>query len=102
MEFKPGTRLRSAVCDTEIIIVKPPTDPGEIRCGGMPMLGLNEPAPTSAALVADADGGTLLGKRYGGADSGLEVLCTKAGAGSLAFDGTPLVVQGAKPLPPSD
>ncbi|WP_254358712.1 hypothetical protein [Mycolicibacterium peregrinum] len=66
------------------------------------MLGLNETAPADATLTVEPDGGTLLGKRYVGEDSGLEVLCTKTGAGSLAFDDTPLVVQGAKPLPPSD
>lgn len=102
MELRPGTRLHSAVCDTEIIIVKPPEGPGEIRCGGTPMLGLNETAPANTALTVASDGGTLLGKRYVGGDSGPEVLCTKAGAGSLTFGDTPLVEQGAKPLPPSD
>lgn len=102
MEFRPGTRLHSAVCDTGIIIVKPPQRTGEIRCGGMPMLAANETAPAGAVLVEDARGGTLLGKRYVSEDAGLEVLCTKTGAGSLTFDDTPLVEQGAKPLPPSD
>jgi hypothetical protein len=30
------------------------------------------------------------------------VLCTKAGRGTLALDGEPLVIQAAKPLPASD
>jgi hypothetical protein len=30
------------------------------------------------------------------------VLCTKAGNGTLALDGKPLVLQVAKPLPASD
>lgn len=66
------------------------------------MLSLNETAAPRAAITAAARGGTLLGKRYVCANSGLEVLCTKTGEGSLAFDDVPLVEQGAKPLPPSD
>lgn len=102
MEFKSGMRLHSAVCDTGIIIVKPPNSQGEIRCGGVAMLGINETAPAGVALSEDANGGTLLGKRYVCEDAGLEVLCTKSGTGSLAFNDVPLVEQGAKPLPPSD
>jgi hypothetical protein len=47
-------------------------------------------------------GGTLLGKRYADEASGLEVLCTKAGAGTLTLDGVPLEVKSPKPLPSSD
>ena len=46
--------------------------------------------------------GTLLGKRYADEASGLEVLCTKAGVGSLTLDGSILDVKSAKPLPSSD
>lgn len=102
MELRSGTRLVSAVCDTGIIVVRPPNRNGEIRCGGVRMLALNEVPPGDVSLVDDARGGTLIGKRYISDDAGLEVLCTKSGDGSLAFDDTPLVVQGAKPLPPSD
>lgn len=102
MEFKTGMRLQSAVCDVGIIIVRPPKSPGEIRCGGVPMLGATETPPAGATLNPDANGGALLGKRYVCEDAGLEVLCTKTGAGSLAFNDIPLVEQGAKPLPPSD
>jgi hypothetical protein len=102
VEFRAGMRLQSAVCDTGIIVVKPPKGPGEIRCGGVPMLGINETAPAGVVLSEGANGGTLLGKRYVCEEAGLEVLCTKSGTGSLAFDDLPLVEQGAKPLPPSD
>jgi len=46
--------------------------------------------------------GTLLGKRYADGDTGLELLCTKAGEGSLSLGGTPLALKEAKPLPSSD
>ena len=55
--------------------------------------------------VAVADGfadGTLMGKRFADEDLGLEVLCTKPGAGSLSVGETLLQVKGAKPLPSSD
>ena len=35
-------------------------------------------------------------------DSGIELLCTKAGEGSLSLDGAPLPLKEAKPLPSSD
>ena len=55
-----------------------------------------------AGAVAPAHaGGTLLGKRYTD-DGALEVLCTKAGEGSLSIGDTPLVLKEAKPLPASD
>ena len=43
-----------------------------------------------------------MGKRFADEDLGLEVLCTKPGAGSLSVGGTLLQVKGAKPLPSSD
>jgi hypothetical protein len=53
--------------------------------------------------TAHADGdGVQLGKRYADEDLGLELLCTKAGTGSLAVDGKPLALKGVKQLPSSD
>lgn len=66
------------------------------------MVAPNQARTAGAEPADDARDGTLIGKRYLSDDTGLEVLCTKSGDGSLSFDGTPLVVQGAKPLPPSD
>ena len=47
-------------------------------------------------------GGTALGKRYVDASESLEVLCTKAGEGSLSLGDEPMVLKEAKPLPASD
>ena len=52
--------------------------------------------------AADAKDGTALGKRYVNADESLEILCTKAGEGSLGANGTLLSLKEAKPLPASD
>lgn len=102
MEYRAGTRLKSAVCTTEVIVVKPPKGPGVVLCGGRPMLDLTEEPADGGAPVPDAMGGTQLGKRYVDEQAGLEVLCTKKGDGSLALDDRPLELQGAKALPPSD
>jgi hypothetical protein len=65
------------------------------------MVENGQPAPESEPDPAWS-GGTLLGKRYGRDDLGLEVLCTKPGAGSLSVGGQPLETAHAKPLPASD
>jgi hypothetical protein len=46
--------------------------------------------------------GTHIGKRYLDAAGSLEVLCVKAGQGSLSLAGVPLQLKDAKPLPSSD
>ena len=96
--MKPGTRLKSAACDTEVMVIR--TGGGQIECGGAPM---GEAKPdTAAALSADFSSGTLMGKRYVDADGNYELLCVKPGKGSLSVDGVALSVKDAKPLPASD
>ena len=97
----PGTRLRSAVCSTEVVVVRPPLDAADLRCGGEPMQSLDRASVSVAAPVAGS-AGAQLGKRYEDGETGLEVLCTKGGAGSLALGDRLLVLKGAKPLPASD
>jgi hypothetical protein len=101
MELRPGLRLESATCDTQVVVVKVPSAPDvDVRCGGAPMRELG----AGGDRTPPADGGepTLLGKRYADEDLGLELLCTQGGAGSLAVGDQPLLVKGAKPLPSSD
>ena len=43
-----------------------------------------------------------LGKRYKSSDGAVEVLINKPGAGDLRYDGQPLELKEAKPLPSSD
>jgi hypothetical protein len=96
--MKPGTRLKSAACDTEIMVIR--SAGGEIQCGGAPM---GEAKPAEAApLSADFSDGTLMGKRYVDAGGQYELLCVKPGKGSLAVDGVALTTKDAKPLPASD
>jgi hypothetical protein len=102
MKLTPGSRWKSAVCDTEVVVLKGPKSEGELSCGGVAMLAMGAARPTVAAPAAGADAGSLLGKRYGNPALGLELLCTKGGTGRLEFAGTPLAIQAAQRLPSSD
>ncbi len=100
--LKPGLRLKSAVCDTEIMVVKAPAGISvDLHCGGTPMLEMNEPADAGQPATG-FDQGTLVGKRYVDPADALELLCTKGGAGSLSIDGTVLAPREARALPSSD
>ena len=101
-QLKPGTRMKSAVCASEVMVVAAPSGDTELCCGGAPMAALSEDPPAGAALDPDASDGTALGKRYVNEAGDLEVLCTKPGDGSLSAGGSALAVKGAKPLPSSD
>lgn len=100
-DLKPGGRLKSAACTTEVIIVKTPAASLNVTCGGVEMVAAAE-NPDKVAPKAGLDTGTALGKRYVNADESLEILCTKAGAGTLGLGDEPLSLKEAKPLPASD
>ncbi|HEV8297272.1 MAG TPA: hypothetical protein VGQ20_08245 [Acidimicrobiales bacterium] len=101
-ELKAGSRLKSTVCNTEVIVVKAPAGDLKVTCGGAPMVLAAEPITEKGTVSSDAAGGTALGKRYVNADETLEILCTKAGEGSLGVGGEQLSLKEAKPLPASD
>jgi len=102
MDIKPGSRWKSAVCDAQMVVVRPPKHAGELQCGGVAVLELADATVASGDVHANHAGGVMIGKRYTDAESGIEVLGAKAGKGSLAFDGRPLQLKDAKPLPASD
>jgi hypothetical protein len=99
MQIKAGTKLHSAVCDTDVMVIKGSGDVA-LTCGGQDM------APARSAAAGEPDpalaGGTAMGKRYQNADGSVELLCVKPGKGTLAIDGVPLEVKAAKALPSSD
>jgi hypothetical protein len=101
-QLKVGTRLRSAVCATEVMVVAAPAADVDVRCGGAPMLAPGENAPAGGALDPAASAGSALGKRYVSAAGDLELLCVKPGKGSLALGAQPLALKEAKQLPSSD
>lgn len=104
MLLKPGSRMRSQVCTTEVIVVRPAAEDIDLRCGGEPMVDLDSDVTPGKTLAPGFDAGTQLGKRYttGDAEGALELLTTKEGDGSLSIGEVVLVVKEAKPLPSSD
>ena len=97
--MKPGTKLKSAVCDTEVMVIRGSGDIS-VECGGQPMA---EEKPAEAGEVSpDFAEGTNMGKRYVDEAGTVELLCVKPGKGSLSIDGKALQLKDAKPLPSSD
>jgi hypothetical protein len=97
--LKAGARVRSAVCDTEVMVIQTPDGDVDLRCGGAPMLELGADKPGGNVDVA---GGTQIGKRYVNEAGDLELLCVKPGEGALAVGDTVLSTKEAKALPSSD
>lgn len=100
--LKVGTRLKSAVCDAEVMVVRAGDAEVLIKCGGAEMIGIDAQRAPDAAPVMPFMEGTFVGKRYVDPTGQLELLCTKSGKGSLSLGVQPLVVKQAKSLPSSD
>ena len=101
-ELGVGERFGSVACATEVIILTLPGAPIELACGGSAMVPAGEAMESGEPLDPAFAAGTQVGKRYWHADSGLEVLCTKSGEGSLSVAGVPLEQKTAAFLPASD
>ena len=96
--MKPGTKLKSAVCDTEVMVIRGAEV--VVDCGGAPMAA-ERPSDRKSVNPAFAQG-TKIGKRYVDEAGTIELLCVKAGQGSLSIAGVALKLKDAKPLPASD
>jgi hypothetical protein len=96
--MKPGTKLKSVVCDTEVMVIR--ASDALAECGGSAMVE-TRPAERTAIDPNFAQG-TKIGKRYVDAAGTCELLCVKAGQGTLATGGIALRIKDAKPLPSSD
>lgn len=99
MQLKTGMRLKSTVCDAEVMVISAPGADVVLSCGGAPM---SDSGTKSGAIDPAHQGGVQMGKRYVDGDGTVEVLCIKPGAGSLALDGTPLAEKSAKKIPKTD
>lgn len=102
MQLKVGSRLFSAVDDAQVVVVRAPEGDAEVTCGGHLLLTDAGTASGGQEVAAGHEGATQIGKRYADPESGLELLCTKAGDGALFVAGVVLPVKSAKPLPASD
>ena len=101
-QLKTGSRLRSAVCSTEVMVVAAPEGDVQVICGGAPMIDMAAEPPAGLSMSPDAAKGSALGKRYVSEAGDLELLCTKPGEGSLGIGDVLLQRKEAKPLPSSD
>ena len=104
MKLRVGQTLYSAVDDMTVVVVRAPEDDVSVTCGGADLTETKPETAPEIAAAADPSGrtGTQLGKRYADEALGIELLCTKAGAGALQVNGAPLPFKEAKPLPASD
>ena len=75
--------------------------PGTLSDGDVSLVtkdsGQTFPAGTAAGSAA-----LQLGKRYKSADGAVEVLINKPGTCDLRYDGAPMELKDAKPIPSSD
>ena len=100
MDLKPGLRLRSQVCSTELIVVRAAAV--ELTCGGAPVIPHGDQPDAALNIDPTLSAGNQLGKRYTDDSGALEILVTKQGEGTLADGTKPLPLKEAKPLPSSD
>jgi hypothetical protein len=103
MKPRVGATLVSTTDRTTVIVVRWGDRDAVLTCGGGPMVDAGGPgAGTWTPGDPTQQDGAQLGKRYAEDTLGVELLCTKAGPGTLAVDGVPLPLKSAKPLPASD
>lgn len=105
LRLRVGQGLVSATDTTAVIVIKASVDDVVLTCGGVAMATELETAGVDNPNLAPLDGHdhcTQLGKRYESADGAVELLCTKAGAASLAVDDIPMIIKAVKALPASD
>src|SRR5262245_60527492 len=105
MELKPGSRFACPGSTAQVIVVRGPVEPVEVTCSGHPLVevGAADATGPEPDAATDSSGGELLvGKRYVDPDSGLELLCSASGPGTLTADGRTIDLKSAKPLPSSD
>jgi hypothetical protein len=103
MNLKVGMRLFSPQPGAAVIVIRCDGAEVDLRCGGEAMLPLDEPASRSDTPATDPPAsGCQTGKRYEDTALGLELLCTRGGAGELSVDGRPLLIKAPRQLPSSD
>jgi hypothetical protein len=102
MALKAGARFKSAVCETQVMVIKAPAGEFDLCCGGAEMVAAATAVPAGQQIDPNHANETLIGKRYVNADESVELLCTKGGKGSLSLNAAPMEVKQAKQLPSSD
>jgi hypothetical protein len=99
VNLKAGMRLFAQNSSCEVVVVRSAPAVDAVFCGGLEMLTA---APATAGGQALDGPPVELGKRYTDDEELVEILCTKAGTGSLALGNRALSLKAPKPLPASD
>lgn len=99
VQLKPGHRLFSAVCDAEFMVVRGAGD-SNLSCGGCELS--DAAVEAKSEMQEGQSAGVLIGKRYVDTSGDVELLCTRAGQGTLSIDGDQMLVKEAQSLPSSD
>jgi hypothetical protein len=94
--------MSSAVCDTEVIVVRTAVAELSVTCGGIEMVAPGQAKPAGEVGDPELMNGSLLGKRYSDAAGQVELLCVHSGTGTVSINGSPTVVMVPKSLPASD
>ena len=102
LTLKPGTRLFSVVCTTEMIVVKAAGAEVALTIGGAEPVTAAGDRSEAGDVAAGHGGGSAIGKRYVDSAGAIELLVTKPGEGVPAVGGELLTIKDAKPLPASD
>ena len=71
--MKPGAKLKSAVCDTEVMVIRGAEI--QVECGGVSMS--DQSAAQRGTIDPAFAQGTKIGKRYVDAAGKIELLCDK-------------------------
>src|SRR3984957_20755065 len=99
VKFRAGQQLVSAIDSTAVIVIKAPAAECTVTCGGVAMATAGEPVTAAEPDPAQL-AGTQIGKRYVDEADTIQLLCTKAGQGTLALDGNPLRFRRPSRCPP--
>lgn len=91
-------KIYVAPSGAQLIVTK--GGPGTLSDGDVPLI--QQGSGTFPEGTKGGEGQVQLGKRYKSADGAVEVLINKAGSCDLRYDGAPLELKEAKPLPSSD
>ena len=100
VQIKAGTKLFSAVCDTQIMVLRVPADDLDVTCGGLPMQ--TEEAAEKSSMSGGGGEGRRVGERCGDEAETIEFLCARGGEGNISVNGVALEIKQAKRLPSSD
>jgi len=92
-------KIYLAPSGAQLIVTK--GGPGTLSDGAAALM-LKDSAEKFPEGTAPGNAVLQLGKRYKSADGAVEVLVNKPGACELRYDGQPMELKEAKPLPSSD